>query len=716
MDFSRAQMPADHTASLPGVESPVLADVAGKPLAGDDTGCARELCDASAGMLPGEIPGGGNSADGAAFAQAERDCHHETPAEASSPLPPAPAVNMAPPPGKTARQYQEAYRRHELVVSYQQLKASGLSPDQAAEAIEAMGMSASRSTLDRYERSFMAGGFGALFDNFNKCGRKPKKETNLTPKQAAAARAHVLADTNRNATAGSVPEAIRLMARTGELTPEQVEIFRERERQGLMVPEALNRKLQVAPAMVQQHRSPKRGALGLRNAPGTTMFLTDERTGKERPVRVGDILEADDATVNFPVCVPWEMGGDPCSERWGVKVARFQWLVTLDRASRYIPGWSYTMRPRSSYRAEDIVSLFHAVFRQHGIWQRASLERGAWEADVVEAMLKQLRVERIVAWNPNQKPYIEALFNTLWTKLAHLPGQVGRFQGEEEATNRVLTSCQRGATDPRQHFPMLSQAVEALQVATQEKNRTPIHSRQYGSWVPEERWLAQQEEARATGRLRPLPKEAAWLFAPCMREWAVRGNTVGGTVQVMEGTSVRFDFAGDWLTEFSGCKVRVHFDPMASRADATIVLAQNVRDRRAGEVIGTAVQVNKAARYARHALGYGDDPDLAVMMRKKAGTALRREVRTILAGAQQGLSVSEGRDGEGNAVVIQRGAPEPAGDRTAEPQAPTRLERELTPKRKAVNSFRTATPEEFEAQGNRLARLTAARRRQETLA
>ncbi len=95
------------------------------------------------------------------------------------------------------------------------------------------------------------------------------------------------------------------------------------------------------------------------------------------------------------------------------------------------------------------------------------------------------------------------------------------------------------------------------------------------------------------------PTAASWLFAPCMREWTVQGNTVGGSIQIMEGASVRFDYAADWLVEYAGAKVRVHFDPAAPKAEATIVLAQNVRDCRSGTVLGTAVQINKTAQYAR---------------------------------------------------------------------------------------------------------------------
>jgi hypothetical protein len=484
------------------------------------------------------------------------------------------------------------------VQTYRALLHDGLTPPEAAASFQAQGIEVSRTSLDRWNNRFCAQGFAGLFDEREKAGRPRKHELHQTEK--AALRAAYLA-TNRTETSGSVPEAVKLAARRGQLRPELAAEFLERERTGRIVPDSLAREIAVAPAIVKQHRNPTDAGLDYLNAPGALMWLTDERTGEERFVRVGDILEADDATVNFPVCVPWQMGGDPCSERWGVRVARFQWLVAIDRASRYVPGWSYTMRPRSSYRAEDVVALFHGIFRQHGIWQRVQLERGVWEADQVSAMFKQLRVERLTAWSPHQKPFIEGLFNLMWTKMSDVGGQVGRFRGEEEKANAILTSCQRGATDPRLHFPMLNDAMAAFTRATTERNQQPVKSAQWGTWVPEERWLAQQAEARESGRLRTLPTDAAWIFAPCLREWTVAGNTVGGSVQVMEGLSIRFDFAAEWLTPFAGAKVRVHFDPSAPRCEATLVLAQNLRDHRAGEVLGTAVQVNKTARWPRPA-------------------------------------------------------------------------------------------------------------------
>jgi hypothetical protein len=613
----------------------------------------------------------------------------------------------AAPSGKTARQWQEAERRHRLVLLFRSLQADGQSGREAAEAVRAVDAHSSHPTLSRWDRAFAARGFAGLFDSRELAGRPRKHQ--LHEKETRALKAAYLA-TNRTADSGSVAEAVRLAHRRGELRPELAADFLERDRTGRMVPRALAAEITAAPAVVRQHRNPTDAALDFLNAPGASMWLTDERTGEERPVRVGDILEADDATVNFPVCVPWELGGDPCSERWGVRVARFQWLVAIDRASRFVPGWSYTARPRSSYRAEDLLSLFHGLFREHGVWLRVCLERGSWEAHKVSAMLEQLRIARMTAWSPHQKTYIEGLFNLLWTKLSDVPGQVGRFQGEEEETNRILTSCQRGATDPRLHFPLLGTALDAFRRATAERNAQAVKSPQFGTWVPEERWLAQQAEARERGRLRPLATEAAWLFAPEMRKWTVAGNTVGGSVQVMEGLSLRFDFAAEWLVEFAGAEVRVHFDPAAPRCEATVVLAQNVRDHRAGEVLGTAVQVNKTARYARKVLGWGDDADLGLQMRQQAATALRREVRTIRAGGGTGLSVTEARDGLGNSLTVERGAAIPeqgagSAEREAAVARPVRgREPAVTAPRRGTNPFASATEVEFEEQRRRLAR------------
>ena len=161
--------------------------------------------------------------------------------------------------------------------------------------------------------------------------------------------------TNRTWTSGSVPEAIRrtislphvpvgwgqkqvkslLLAVHCEAVPTCPEELRElilgRERNGLpLVPERIARQVTVSAATVRLHRNPGEFALDYLNTPGGMRMIVDPATGESRRVRAMEIVEADDATINFPVCVPWTLGGTPSSDKFGVMVGRFQWLVFID--------------------------------------------------------------------------------------------------------------------------------------------------------------------------------------------------------------------------------------------------------------------------------------------------------------------------------------------------------------------------------------------------
>lgn len=481
-----------------------------------------------------------------------------------------------------------------------------------------------------------------------------KRKTPATAQDVAALRANY-AISNRTFDSGSVQEAARMALRKNQLSADLAQEICSRAANGLpLLPEALHQEVTVAPSTVRQFRNPTDADLDFICAPGSMMWVRDHLTNEERIARAGDILEADDGTINFPVCVPWEIGGCPASERWGVKVGRFQFLLAIDAGTRFIPGHSYTARPRGSYRAEDIVSLLSGLFRTHGIWRRARFERGTFESNLVKDTLARLGVELLTVWSPHQKPFIEGLFNSLWTKLSDMPGQVGRFQGEMEAENALLTKCQSGSTDPRKHFPMIHDALAALSRVIAEHNAHEIVSKNYGRWIPADRWQLQCNE----GRLLKLDAGSDWLFAPCQRAWTVQGAQVGGSVNIMPGFSIQFDFGAEFLLPFDGCKVKAYFDPTGCGpcgSTATIVLAQDVRDRREGEVLGVAPQINKVARYARRALGYGDDADLGLQHRQKAASALRREVRTTLPDGKPAVQSSEAGDGLGNNLKVERG-------------------------------------------------------------
>ena len=490
--------------------------------------------------------------------------------------------------------------------------------------------------------------------------------------------------TNRTHNSGSVPEAIRRALslpavpvgwRQAEKTrllrtlglaefpvcpPDLRETCLARERSGQpLVPERVARQIAIRPATVKQHRNPTEAALDLLNSPGGMRLFTDPATGRRRLARALEIVEADDATINFPVCVPWERDGsdDPCVRKYGVRLARFQWLVAIDAGTSYVLGYTYTARPRSSYRAEDILSLLRAVSAQHGIPATWRFERGAWESKRVKDAIRLLGCQLDTVYSPHQKPFIEGLFNQLWTKFSvQFPtSDVGRFRGETEASNTWLTKCQSGAHDPRDHFPMLADALDAMDEVIAERNRTPVTTQSHGRWVPADRFTAELNS-------RPLSPDTEWMFAPHLCDWTVRGMTVGGKVLLIDGApSVPFAFSAPWLAQYDGAPVRAYFDPSAPKCHATLVLAQAWHGRPAGEILGLAGQIGEAAAYARLVLGYGDDPEgQGPAARSAAAAALRREVRGIAARPGARVRTTETRDGVGGLTKIETGLPQPA--------------------------------------------------------
>ena len=589
--------------------------------------------------------------------------------------------------------WQEAQARANLCQEFQRLTAGGLSLRQAA-----MSLGKSPSVFsgeDSILAQFRRGGVAALLPVRRAPGAK---QGTLSAQIEAltwflpAARFFYLL-TNRTWKSGSVPEAVRRTislphlpagwdAKTKgrffkaigmELPPvcpvELREAIIAREKAGqAMVPETVARRITVNAATVRQYRNPTNAALDFLNSPGG-MRLFDDGNGL-RLARAGEIMEADDATINFPVCVPWRNGGDPCSEKFGVRVGRFQWLVSIDAGTSFITGFNYTMRPRSSYRGEDVLSLIRSVCSQHGIPRRWRLEQGVWKSNLVTAAIRNLGSQLDTVYSPHQKPFIEGLFNTLWTKLSvHFPGaHVGRFMGEHEEANDLLTACQRGNKDPRKYFPMLTDALAAFHEVIAEKNRTPVNSQHHGRWIPEERWAAELAQPR-------LDAGSAWMFSPFVREWTVKGMVVGGRVPLFEDLSVPFDFSAPWLPQYDGVRVKCYFDPRALDGAAKICLAQDLPGRRIGEVLGDAEPLSDTSGYVRFVMGWAQDPGMhGALARQQAAAAMRSEVRAVVPNGRAGYSRSEERDGVATVTTAEKLSPGQTGpNQPSRPASPAEM-------------------------------------------
>jgi len=601
---------------------------------------------------------------------------------------------------------EEGARRLTLARQLVALIESGSTQTAAAARLELCGAAASR-LLARWR---MGGRTAAAFAPGHSTGRPRALATAAADRAALAAQYLV---TNRTATAGSAQEAARMVRRKGLVSPELIAEINRREQAGLpLLPESLAAEIIAAPAVVQAHRNPTEAAYQYINTVGTMRWITDPVTGHERLARAGDVWEADDGTINLVVCIPWDaVAGCPVSERYGVKIGRFQWLPMIDVGTSYILGYSYTARPKSSYRAEDVLALMRAMFAAHGVPRCLRYERGTWEANRIQSAMDRLGIARWTAYSPHQK-LIENLFNTLWTKLSDLPGQVGRFRGEEEEANRLLESCRTGAQDPRKHFPMLSDVLAAFDRVIAEKNATRISSDVYGDWIPSERWALQRDE----GRLQPLPEDAAWLFAPCVRELTVRNGNLSTKVAVTDDWSVQFDYQGAFLPLIDGAKVSLHFDPFGPDATGTVVLLQDLRDLRAGQVMGQVTQVNKVAAYARRSLGWGDDIDRGKQTARDTKNSLHQTIKAILPNGRPSITTTTVQDGQGNAVRLSTGESVPAvpagnagvPPAPCAPAVPAQRASSVIPD--ASDPLALATGDEWSRTRARSARLAAARK------
>jgi hypothetical protein len=272
-----------------------------------------------------------------------------------------------------------------------------------------------------------------------------------------------------------------------------------------------------------------------------------------------------------------------------------------------------------------------------------------------------------VKGRPNQK-LIENYFNRLWTRLSlELPySQVGRYRDDDKLGQVLYCKCQVGREDPRKYFPMLDVALAAIENSIRWLNTEPVESREYGTWVPLERWMLDMEQH---------PRPAAdtdghlWLAAPVMEERTVTRGMVTVTADGPLGERPPFHFVSPDLWTLNGKRVRVAFDPLQSPAVATIARV----DRE--EVLCTAAAFDPFAE---------GDVSREVREARELRAMMRREYRVLLPDRKTGaqrlvLSESERRTPEA-ALEIHGG--ELAGAR-AESVAPSESQVAAAPARPA---------------------------------
>jgi hypothetical protein len=442
--------------------------------------------------------------------------------------------------------------------------------------------------------------------------------------------------------------AYRLAAKSDD--PRITETFRAvvLKRNRKTVPPSWLRLLDTPASVIASARDSRTTAAHYINTPRGRTYI--DEAGQEIPLRAGTIFEADDGTLNFYAWIPWPFGGDKCSDKFGVRLGRWQLLAAVDGRWEMCVGFDIVARERSSYRGEDSSAIIGRIMLEVARPELWRLERGSWESKAVRGALDlcQQRVQN--AWHSKQKSAVERFFDRLWTPASLIPGHVGRDQARAKQTTELAMACQDGRKDPRQHFISLDDATSRVIGAVQFINSEPIESRSgWGRWIPEERFAAQMAEHQPAR----LDKSFAIFFAREQRVWTVRGCVVGGNVQ---GPLLSFPiyFQHEALWQFEGCKVKAFFDPYTSDVTGTLVLAEDFRGCKAGHIIATevpALELPPQVVLAADGWAGTEEQQRQLAVRKAIGKAVRTEKWNYLGGRR-----TEARDGFGN-LAVRGGTP-----------------------------------------------------------
>lgn len=491
---------------------------------------------------------------------------------------------------------------------------------------------------------------------------------------------------NRNANSGSVPAAVEFVMQfpkvpTGwpdayknkflkaiELDEMPVfppdlreEILARRNSYGDLVPRSIAQKIVVNASTVEYYRNPRDWALKNLNAPGSQRRFFNKDTNQREIMQPGDWFGGDDATPGIAVCVPCKDVITPSSQKYGVLLGRFQWLAFHDARTDKILAWDYVVRPRGSYRAEDILNGMGAVVKTHGVPRHGfQFEGGTWNSKLVRHAVGALECEHWRTYSPHQKS-IEKVFDKVWTRLAiQFPhADMGRFRAENESNCKRYEACKAGHQDPRRYFPTLDLVTKVFEEETAYHNGHPIKSEQYGNWIPDNLFAGAVKETP----LRPYSANMEWVFSPFAVERTVRGMLVGCKVPMFENFSVPFEFGADWLPKYHGKKVRLHFNPRQPKCVAKVVLVET------GKALGDAHLVSETAAHIRYILEWGDDNQREVFLaRQRVAQAVRRETRGIGAAGRVEYARSEERDGLQKSGILERNSntPAPANDPQSE--------------------------------------------------
>ncbi len=456
-------------------------------------------------------------------------------------------------------------------------------------------------------------------------GRPPR--VTVSEADATTLRTHYLRS-NRARNAGSMSATARYCAASGLLAPDlAAEILKPRADPASLPTAVLRVFRSISHAEFARYRDPRAGQ-GTNDGISIPGWLRMQDDGT--PLDPGQRQVWDDASVNVGMVVPWTRGGDPCSEKYGVRVARFQLLLASDARTDCIVSYGLVMNPNDAYRANNCIHvMFNAWRTAGGAPREVVLEGGVWQSHKMQRFISQVGTRVISAKGRPRQKLVESVFNRLWTWLSlTLPpaGQIGRFRGEMQGETQDWLACRAGKKDPRTLFPSYTDFLAALQKAIDLHNAKPVKSRVYGcQWVPADLYAERPLHLNL-----PVSPELRYQTLPVDVPLTIQSNGILQTSQFdPHGYKHEYSFVTPDLYRYAGAKVRLMFDPLSITEGAAIFLARPFSGLAAGTLLNPAVPCISAAPSLGSHTGWLDARDSAKALKRASRALVTTAVRAL---------------------------------------------------------------------------------------
>lgn len=453
------------------------------------------------------------------------------------------------------------------------LRERGLSYQECAAAL-----GHAPATLWRLEQSWQSGGEEGLDTRRHRCGRRPAASAELFGEEAVQYVRRLYVQTE------SLPLALERLSDTGLCTPQARELI-DRYRERGDYPPSFYRLFRVRAEEWAKARGPK-AFDGVTHTARRGMWYLDKE-GRRVEIHAGDLVEADDVSVDVPYCMRLPDG----SWRVGRQVLCFR-----DRRTRKWLGAYAVARERDSYRGEDIARATRELVAAWGLPGRLRFERGSWESEPVRGIrvadgrggerrwggiCEVVPVDHV--FTSRGKGTIESGFRMMHKALGLEGVRIGKSRGEYEQPTADMLAVNAGRKDPREcGFVPWEELLGVFERTFTLLNGRPVSFPEEGrKHCPDDVW-ARDMARRPAGRLPECPAALAWHFLPVKREVGA-GIAQAGHVKV---TLTRyplpffFRIGGEMEDGMTapfierGHRLMVCFDPHRAAEGAMIVNAE----------------------------------------------------------------------------------------------------------------------------------------------